>query len=248
MAVNEPARKRDSSGGSDDRIAGFEVIFRSEHELVLMKPSGVASELTTDRKRVSLISRVREAGYPHARLPHRLDRMTRGFMLIALSKRSAAHHSSQIQEGCWRKFYMARIVSPSNPEALLGQQKSYLKRRRDQMSVVQSGGQPSFLDVLGVRPVPGRKGQSHVAIQLLTGRYHQIRVMLAHRGSPLIGDPLYDGPAGEPYLEHVALSFLPMGAEEPVCLFRRSDPGREPVDVALLDAVEEALQRKEDGE
>jgi hypothetical protein len=44
-----------------------------------------------------------------------------------------------------------------------------------------------------------------VLIRLHTGRYHQIRAMLAHLGAPLAGDALYGGAPGRPYLEHVLL-------------------------------------------
>jgi 23S rRNA pseudouridine1911/1915/1917 synthase len=34
----------------------------------------------------------------------------------------------------------------------------------------------------------------------MTGRTHQIRVHLSHRGHPLIGDPVYGGRAGRAFL------------------------------------------------
>ncbi len=242
--MNDPV-SRESLEPLGDQIAGFEVAFSSPHELVLVKPAGIASELTTDRQGVSLISRVRAAGFPQARLPHRLDRMTSGLLLVSLSKEAAAHHSAQIQEGNWKKFYVARIVAPRHEELLLGEQKAYLKRRRDKMSVVRAGGKPSFMEILNVAPVPHEPRQSHVAIRLMTGRYHQIRVMMSELGCPLIGDSSYDGPTGDPFLEHVALSFLPMDAAEPVRIFRRDDERREAVAGSVMDAVGAALLGEE---
>jgi 23S rRNA-/tRNA-specific pseudouridylate synthase len=71
---------------------------------------------------------------------------------------------------------------------------------------VRSGGKPSFLDVTLVAAVPGIPDESHFLVRLQTGRFHQIRVMLAHRGAPLSGDSRYGGPAQRRfYLEHTIL-------------------------------------------
>lgn len=36
---------------------------------------------------------------------------------------------------------------------------------------------------------------SLVEVQLITGRTHQIRVHLKHKGAPILGDPIYGAPA-----------------------------------------------------
>jgi len=46
-----------------------------------------------------------------------------------------------------------------------------------------------------------------IECRLMTGRTHQIRVHLSHRGHPLIGDPVYGGRAGRAFSHSVAAAF-----------------------------------------
>ena len=69
------------------------VLFESMHELAVVKPAGMATELTSDPKGVSLIARVRAGGVT-AKLPHRLDRVTRGIVVVALTDEAIRFHRS----------------------------------------------------------------------------------------------------------------------------------------------------------
>ena len=227
-----------------DRAAlGVPVAFETAHEAVVVKPAGVATELTSDPGGSSLLARVARAAPPGAepRLPHRLDRVTRGFVLVALSADAVAAHNERIRAGAWSKWYVARLAPGGDPAGLLGEHRAYLKRVGRRAEVVRAGGKPSFLEVVATEPAPGRPGESHALIRLLTGRYHQIRAMLGALGAPLVGDALYGGPRGPLYLEHAGLRFRPFRAEGDATLFRRDDPDREPIEPALLDRLEAEL-------
>jgi 23S rRNA-/tRNA-specific pseudouridylate synthase len=103
--------------------------------------------------------------------------------------------------------------------------------------VVRAGGKPSRLVVEGAWPAPGRSDQWHMVVRLLTGRFHQVRVMLAHLGAPLVGDALYGGDPGRMCLEHAGLRFVPTEAEHAATVFDARDPEREPVDPGALGAI-----------
>ena len=69
-------------------------------------------------------------------------------------------------------------------------------------------------DVIGERRVDGAKlarlayrkiGEDLLEIELFTGRYHQIRVQLAHAGMPIVGDCKYGDPAQRGRLELAAV-------------------------------------------
>lgn len=210
--------------------------------MVVVKPAGVATELTTDPAGASMIGRVRaELACPGAKLPHRLDRVTRGLVVVALTDEAIAFHGLQIAGGLWEKRYIARIPMPREIPRVLGEQRMHLRqvqeRGRPVAKVVRSGGQAAVQDVELVVPAKGRVGQAHALIRLITGRFHQIRAMMAGAGSPLIGDRLYGGAASEMYLEHAWLRFTPFGADAPITVFDPDDPDREPIDPKVMDRL-----------
>jgi len=178
------------------------------HEVVALKPAGLASELPRDPAADSFVHRLAAQGLTGLRLVHRLDAPSCGLMLVARSAEAAAHYAREIAARRWHKWYVAQVALPcSKAEQLVGAHKSYLKIDGASARVVRAGGKPSFLDVSLATPVPDVPDESHLLVELHTGRLHQIRVMLAHRGAPLSGDVRYGGPSGRTmYLEHVILA------------------------------------------
>ena len=178
----------------------------SADEAVVFKPAGLSSERGAGDAGDSLATRVpRLLGWSDCWLPHRLDRPTRGLMIVAGSKDAAARCSEEIRAGAWTKWYLARIprvpiATARSPfrtaESLVGPHRAYLKRVGRLAESVRSGGDPSRLEVLAVAPSTDHPSSAHALLRLDTGRYHQIRVMLAALGYPLVGDTDYGGAAG----------------------------------------------------
>lgn len=232
----------------DEAKLGLKILRQSAHDVVVVKPAGMASDLTRDPRRESLISRVRDAAKQSGlagadpKLVNRLDRVTRGPMIVALSKEVAAFYGEQIREGMWRKYYLARVPHPGRERlrpggGLLGRHKAYIREEPDRARLVRSGGKPSFLEVLAADPAPERPSECHVLIRLLTGRLHQIRVMLAGLGLPLIGDALYGGREGPIYLEHAALWYVDSFSRELALAHWADDPEREPLGPSVRRAL-----------
>ncbi|MFN8064959.1 MAG: RNA pseudouridine synthase [Vicinamibacterales bacterium] len=216
------------------------IIDETPHELVVVKPAGLASEHTRDPKADSLVFRLRQQGFDGLRLVHRLDGPACGLMLIARTLDAARHYSGEIERRQWHKWYVARVAAPVDvARTLVGQHKAYLTTEGRSALVVRSGGKPSFLDIEAVAPAPGYPDASDVLIELHTGRFHQIRVMLAHLGAPLVGDERYGGPPPAPlYLEHVMLAARPFGSDGWKRWLAPEHRDRPTWDRALGDALE----------
>jgi 23S rRNA pseudouridine1911/1915/1917 synthase len=160
------------------------VVHDGPGEVVVLKPAGLATEVSRDGAADSVLRRLTLQGVAAPRLVHRLDALACGLVLVARSSASAP---------------------PAAASALVGAHRAYLKTQGRRAGVVRSGGKPSFLEVTTATAVEQAPGHTHLLIRLHTGRFHQIRAMLAHAGAALVGDPLYGGPPGRLYLEQVVL-------------------------------------------
>lgn len=235
MSLPPPNRNRDARAAQPIQILDV-----TPHEIVALKPAGLACELPRDPAADSFVRRLAAQGFSGLRLVHRLDAPTCGLMLVARTAEAAAHYGREIAARNWHKWYVAQVALPSSKAAhLVGPHKSYLKVEGASSRVVRAGGKPSFLDVTLVTPVPNVPGESHFFVQLHTGRLHQIRVMLAHRGAPLSGDTRYGGPHGHPiYLEHAILAARPFESQEWRVWQAPPHPDRTQWAPALSDAVD----------
>lgn len=187
------------------------ILAQTDRYAVVFKPAGIATQLSDDKNESSLESILKKTlGKEHIFFPHRLDRVTQGLLLIAFDKETVAYFNNEIKNKRFDKYYLAKVETKNpDPQSLIGVHKRFIKVDDNISRIVKSGGLPSFLEILSIEPAPESPEFYHVLVKLLTGRMHQIRVMLADMGIPLCGDHLYNPGSKHKdfYLESFILSF-----------------------------------------
>ena len=109
--------------------AALEVVSRLGDEALVFKPAGLSSERGAGDLGDCLVRRAEQQfGWTKCWLPHRLDRPTRGLLMVAGSKETAARQSEEIRAGAWTKWYVARILDASAAMGIVGEHRAYLKR------------------------------------------------------------------------------------------------------------------------
>ena len=121
---------------------------------------------------------------------HRLDKDTSGVMVVAKTETALAALSAAFAARDLDRAYLALVWGPPAPpagtiEGAIGRD----PRDRKRMAVVARGGKEALTSYRTLQVWSG--AVALLECRLATGRTHQIRVHLAGRGHPVVGDPVY---------------------------------------------------------
>ena len=178
------------------------IVHADEHILAVIKPRGLPTLPGAGFLQHTLLAQVREH-FPEAVPLHRLGRETSGLVLCA---RTAA--AASLLQRAWRahdvhKVYRALAVGVAATDRL------------DLATPIGPVPHPRLGTVYAAHPdgkpahsiatvLERRAAETLFAVEIETGRPHQIRIHLAAAGYPLVGDPLY-AIGGRPRAEHAGL-------------------------------------------
>lgn len=210
------------AAGTHEAPAAPVVVYEDEWLLAADKPAGLivhgdgtGTATLTDAVRAHLEREGRDEAAAQLQAVQRLDADTTGLVLFCLDKAVQPRLDALVasHDGI-EKRYLA-IVRGEVPEGLSVIDAALARDRHDarRMRVDARVGKPSrtrvrVLDVAG----PRRARLSLLELTLETGRKHQIRVHLASRGYPILGDALYGVPADRsgraPLMLHAASEAL----------------------------------------
>lgn len=209
--------------------AGLELFSHDEAFVVVNKPAGIPSHPLRRGEGGTAADGI-AAWFPEcatasldpreAGLVHRLDTFTSGLLAAARSRAQwtslrAAFATEQV-----RRSYLALVEGRVRDPAVIDAPIAHHPRDARRMSIIEDGsvgrGDPRAARTT-VTPVASAQTGSLVLVRIQGGRRHQVRVHLAHLGSPLVGDVLYGGPlcaAREGHVLHAVALSLP--AREPL--------------------------------
>ena len=164
------------------------ILYKDASLVVCVKPAGVDSETGMP----ALLKTQLDAR--EALCVHRLDRDVGGVMVYALDRRAAAALSRALAAGGFEKEYLAVVHGTMEEDEAELRDLLFHDRAKNKSFVVQRQRAGVKEAVLDYRVLRACEAFSLLAVRLHTGRSHQIRVQLASRRHPLVGDAKYGSP------------------------------------------------------
>jgi len=164
--------------------------------VVINKPAGINVEKhfdhdTVEARALAEWRRPKATKPPYVGIVHRLDRPVSGALLLARNKSTLRLLNKAFEDKLVEKTYVALTEKPlPKPHGLL---QNYLARDATNRKAVvgtKATHGAKFAE-LKYRLIETRTDGHLYEIIPITGRFHQIRVQLAHAGAPIVGDATY---------------------------------------------------------
>ena len=180
------------------KLPPFELLYEDNHLLVVNKPAGLPTMgVAPDRPSLLTVAkeyvkqRYNKPGNVYLGILSRLDAPVTGVVLLARTSKAARRLTEQFRRHTVEKTYWALVEGRLEPvegacDDWLGPDKRH--RRMHVVGPTMPGAQHARL---AYRRLALLSGHSLVEIALETGRKHQIRLQLAERGHPILGDRKY---------------------------------------------------------
>ena len=185
----------------------MEILYEDNSIIVIYKPAGLATQ-TANVAQSDCVSLIRQhiactapnkGKEPYVGVIHRLDQPVAGILVFAKDKNSAAVLSSGIRDGLMNKHYLALVEGiVDEPEGRKLTDLLYKDTKAGRAIVADESDRTDPAKKIREAKLIYRTGKilekenkTILSIDLVTGRFHQIRAQLSHMGHPIVGDRKY---------------------------------------------------------
>ncbi len=176
----------------------LEICFEDDDLIVINKPKGLVVHPAPGHWSGTLVNALMYHckdslsginGYLRPGIVHRIDMDTSGLLVVAKNDFSHAALAAQLKDHSLSRVYEAIVVGNVKPDtgvidAPIGRHPTDRKK----MAVTEKNSRPAVTHYEVIARYPG---YTHLRLELETGRTHQIRVHLAWKNHPVLGDSVY---------------------------------------------------------
>ncbi|MFS0690325.1 RluA family pseudouridine synthase [Sporosarcina sp. 179-K 8C2 HS] len=180
------------------------ILYEDNHLLVVEKPVNmpVQADDSGDNDLLTLLKadlkeRHQKPGNVYLGLVHRLDRPVGGVLVFAKTSKAASRLSDVLRKREMERTYLAVVRGDLGHGGLL-EHHLWKDAKKNKVHTVKASHPGGKKAVLHYETIERKDGMSLLAIQLHTGRSHQIRVQMAASGAPLYGDQKYGQHVNKP--------------------------------------------------
>ena len=181
----------------------LDIVHEDNDVLIVNKPAGMVVHPGAGNYKKTLVNALiykyknelsNINGITRPGIVHRIDKETSGLLVVAKNNKAHSNLGKQFSDHTIQRTYQALAWGVLRPlsgriETLIGRS----RKNRQLMSVTEITGKKSItnyktLKIFNIKDIPKI---SFLECRLETGRTHQIRVHMAYKGNPLLGDQQY---------------------------------------------------------
>jgi 23S rRNA pseudouridine1911/1915/1917 synthase len=177
-----------------DKESYFKILFEDNHILVVIKNYGISTQ--DDNTKISLEKLLKDFYKKKLNKKsiflhpiHRIDKNVYGLVLFAKSSKALSRLNEEMRDKKIKKKYTAIVENLF--EKKIDILKDYISHEEFFAKVSSKKTKSNKEAILEYRVLDERDNLSLVEINLITGRYHQIRAQMAYHNHPILGDKKY---------------------------------------------------------
>ena len=181
----------------------LDIVYEDEHILLVNKMPGMVVHADETEKVNTLINHIQAYLYQKKEwspywensfapaLCNRIDRNTGGIVIAAKTAEALRVMNQKIRDRELEKLYLCAVLGCPTPSA--GTLEGFIVKdeAKKQVSIRSKPVPGGRKAITKYRTLATKGNLSLVECDLITGRTHQIRAMMAHAGHPLLGDGKY---------------------------------------------------------